>query len=208
MSLFGKNSIFKKMRIIEKRIDDLTKKYLMLEEQIYQKEFIRKSQLLRIRNNDEISNDFIIKDLEYLDLSPEKAFRLYNDNNLDFVLVDVSREEYNSPFSLPEAVKIPLEDLWADASQIKGYGKTIFVISEDGVRSINACKILAQMGFCNLNNISGGYQFWPQEHPNVQHINKNQSEDENAFEDNVNSDLAEETEKDMDFGEDDFLKEA
>ena len=41
------------------------------------------------------------------------------------------------------------------------HSQSIFVISEKGVRSILACKILNRFGFYNLSNISGGHKFWP-----------------------------------------------
>jgi rhodanese-related sulfurtransferase len=37
----------------------------------------------------------------------------------------------------------------------------VLVISENGTTSILACEFLNQMGFYNINNISGGYKFWP-----------------------------------------------
>ena len=35
------------------------------------------------------------------------------------------------------------------------------IISENGLRSIQACEMLVKKGFFNINNISGGYEFWP-----------------------------------------------
>jgi rhodanese-related sulfurtransferase len=35
------------------------------------------------------------------------------------------------------------------------------IISENGLRSIQACELLIKKGFFNINNISGGHEFWP-----------------------------------------------
>ena len=34
-------------------------------------------------------------------------------------------------------------------------------MSEDGTNSILACKMLCELGFLNVNNISGGHKYWP-----------------------------------------------
>lgn len=120
-----------------------------------------KIQLLRVKNNEELSDSYITSSLGYHELSPEKAYRLYNEQDKDFIVLDVSAENF-SPFKeIPESVKIPLEDLKKRITELKNKHQSIFVISEKGVRSILACHILNQYGFFNLNHISGGHKFWP-----------------------------------------------
>ncbi len=155
------NSIYKEINHLKKMVRNLEEKVLELQAQADQSRAAERAQLLRIKNGEELSNDFILNNHAYLDLSPEKAFRLYSDQDKDFVLLDVSRAVSQPLHELPEVRKIPLEDLQMRVHEIHGKGKSIFVISEDGVRSILACKVLSKLGFVNLNNVSGGYKFWP-----------------------------------------------
>ena len=118
-------------------------------------------QLLRIKNNESVSDQYIISGMGYLDLSPEKAYRSYKDNNQNFIILDVSNKDYNPYKEMYEVTKIPLEDLKQRSHEIMNKSQSIFVISEKGVRSILACKILNELGFYNLSHISGGHKYWP-----------------------------------------------
>lgn len=161
--MFWQNNdpINKEIRHLKKMIRNLEEHVLELQNQLEESRLKDRSHLIRIKNGDELSTDFILKSQDYLDLSPEKAFRVYNELDKDFILLDVSRAISSPVKELPEARKIPLEDLEMNIHQIPGKGKSIFVISEEGVRSILACKILSKLGYVNINNISGGYKFWP-----------------------------------------------
>jgi len=117
--------------------------------------------LLRVKNKEELSDQYIIQGMGYLDLSPDKAFRVYGEQNKDFIILDVSSESYTPFKPLEEARKIPLESLEERVHELTNRAQSIFVISENGTKSILACKLLNQHGFFNLNNISGGYKFWP-----------------------------------------------
>lgn len=118
--------------------------------------------LIRIKNNDHLSDDYILNEkLTYLDLSPEKAFQIYNDKDSNFILLDVSGEDFSPIAELPETKKIPLEKLHLETYKLPAKSKKILVISESGVRSIKACRILSELGYFNLCNISGGYSYWP-----------------------------------------------
>ncbi len=119
------------------------------------------SQILRLKNGDQLSDDYITKKLTYLDMSPERAFEFYNDKDKNFFLLDVSESRFQPIAELPEVYRIPLEDLEKSNHRLPGKNHSILVISEKGVRSILACKVLHEMGFHNLNNVSGGYKFWP-----------------------------------------------
>ena len=54
-----------------------------------------------------------------------------------------------------------MEELYVRFSEIPNKTVPILVISENGLRSIQACEILIKKGFFNINNVSGGYEFWP-----------------------------------------------
>jgi rhodanese-related sulfurtransferase len=161
MSFIVDDSINKEISQLRSLVKRLEERVYDLEAKLEDSKSLEKSHLLRVKNQDELSDDYILKGHKYLDLSPEKAFRLYNDFDNDFILLDVSKPIFQPFQELPEVRKITLEDLEMSSHLIGGKGKSIYVISEDGVRSILACKILNKLGFVNLNNISGGYKFWP-----------------------------------------------
>jgi rhodanese-related sulfurtransferase len=146
---------------LKRKVDKLENHIQFLESHITEAITIEKYHLMRIKNGDELSDDFIVKGLSYLDLSPEKAFNIYNQKDRDFILLDVSVSGFEAFAEIPEAKKIPLEDLERNTHKIPGRHKSILVISEDGVRSIQACKKLSSLGYYNLSNISGGYKYWP-----------------------------------------------
>lgn len=161
MSFIADDSINKEINQLRSLVKRLEERVYELESKIDSASSLDKSHLLRVKNQEELSDDFILNRQKYLDLSPEKAFRLYNETDKDFLLLDVSKPIFQPFQELPEVRKIPLEDLEMSAHLLRGKGKSIFVISEDGVRSIIACKVLNKLGYVNLNNISGGYKFWP-----------------------------------------------
>ncbi|MBT4792247.1 MAG: rhodanese-like domain-containing protein [Halobacteriovoraceae bacterium] len=155
------DSIFKDINALKTIVFEMQARIHELEKQVTENAKRDRFQLLRIKNNEELSDDFILKSQAYLDLSPEKAFRLYQKNDLDFIFLDVSTNTFSPTSEIPEITKIPLEELQLNQHKLPGKSKSIFIISENGIRSIRACKVLNKLGFYNLNNISGGYQFWP-----------------------------------------------
>ena len=117
--------------------------------------------LLRVKNRDELSDQYITQAMGYLDLSPDKAYQTYNEQDKDFIILDVSAKDYVPYQNIKEAKKIPLEELAENIHHFKNKTQHILVISEKGVRSIHACRLLNEHGFFYLSNISGGYKFWP-----------------------------------------------
>ena len=69
--------------------------------------------------------------------------------------------DYSPIEELPEAMHIPLEELNIRFTEISNKSTPVYIISENGVKSILACEILNECGYYNVNNISGGYKFWP-----------------------------------------------
>ncbi|MGZ3808970.1 MAG: rhodanese-like domain-containing protein, partial [Bacteriovorax sp.] len=80
--------------------------------------------------------------------------------NIDFFVLDVTQKSFQVN-RLKEAIHIPLEELHVRFVEIPSKTVPVLVISENGLRSITACELLVKKGFFNINNISGGYEFWP-----------------------------------------------
>lgn len=154
------NNIFFKLNEIMDRLDELEKRLNSLEKSTSDELEVQKCQLMRVKNGDSLSDDYILNGRSYSDLSPESAWDLYNEKDEDFILLDVSQKSFYPLEELPEAINIPLEELNLRAREIVNKATRIIVISEDGTRSILACEMLNRHGFYNVSNISGGYKFW------------------------------------------------
>lgn len=157
------HNIYARFNAVIKKLDHLQEQIMNLENDIAQSMDILKTQLIRIKNGEEVSSNAIINSLGYQDLSPEQAYKLYNSKNFDFILIDVSHKDFLPQKEFLEAKKIPLEEISIRHKEIISRSIPIFLISEDGTRSILACELLNRFGHYNLSNISGGYKYWPKE---------------------------------------------
>lgn len=153
-------NIFAQLQAFENHIGSLEGKILELEQRIEKLIEIERNHLIRVKNHEEVSDDFIQSGRHYQDLSPEKAWRLYNNKDYDFIMIDVSSIDFEAPCKIPEAMHIPWEFFKERSLEIQNKTTPIFVISEDGTNSILACEFLVSRGYYNCNNISGGYKYW------------------------------------------------
>ena len=119
-----------------------------------------RNQLIKIKNNEEISDNNILYGSPYNELTPQQAMKIYNNINASYMILDVSKNEFTPPMKLNGLIRIPLEQLGHRYAEISSKTIPILIISEKGVRSISACELLVKKGYFNVNNIAGGYQFW------------------------------------------------
>ena len=155
------NNLFKKIHQMSETIVDLQKQIIELNYKAEVYNDVQKCHLLRIKNGDSLTDDYIINTRLYNDMSPEVAYEYYNQKDTNYILLDVSSEDFSPKKNIPEATKIPYDELTLRYGEILNKSIPILVISEDGVKSILACNFLNEMGFYNINNISGGYKYWP-----------------------------------------------
>jgi rhodanese-related sulfurtransferase len=153
------DNLFQQLQIFEQEINRLESKVLELENRIEHLIQVERNHLIRVKNREELPDDFIQQGRKYQDLSSEKAWRLYQDKDLDFILIDVSAVNFDGGH-LPEAVKIPWEVFPERFLEIQSKTTPLFIISEDGTNSVLACEFLVKRGYFNCNNISGGHKFW------------------------------------------------
>lgn len=122
---------------------------------------IQRNHLVRIKNGEELSDAFLMAGMSYRDLDPKTAWKLFQDDNFDFVFLDVSQQDFVPDEKRPvETLHIPLEQLEQRRDELRNKTTPIFIISEDGLRSILACEFLSRHGHYNCNNVSGGWSFW------------------------------------------------
>ncbi len=157
----GGPNILQMLNLINSRLSNIEKQLTHMDEKIDLSVSIQRNHLIRIKNGEDISDEVLLTGRPYNDLTPEKAYELYKKMDIDFILLDVTREDYEVERVLPEAIKIPLESLPERYSELINHTTPILVMSEEGVRSIQACELLIKKGYFNVNNISGGYKFWP-----------------------------------------------
>lgn len=155
------NSIFSEINDILGRLTEFENRLDKIEDSFEEALHAIRCNMVRVKNGENLSDDFIANSRTYNDLSPERAFEYYNESDNDFILLDVSSKKYVPAVEIAESTKIPLDELAIRHTELKNKLVPYLVISEDGVNSIIACEILYKLGFKNINNISGGYKFWP-----------------------------------------------
>lgn len=153
--------IFKLLEMMNQRLSNIENNINRLDEKLDFSISLQRNHLIRVKNGQDIDDSMILYGRPYNDLSPQRAFEIYNDPDMDFLLIDVSYNEMSASEQLAGAIHIPLEELNSRCHEIINKTTPILVISERGLRSIQACEILVKKGFFNLNNISGGHEFWP-----------------------------------------------
>jgi rhodanese-related sulfurtransferase len=153
-------NVFSQLQTFEKEIGRLEGRILELETNINKLIEIERNHLIRMKNGEQLSDDFVQNGRAYLDLSPDKAFKMYRNPNFDFILIDVTSIDFEDTSRLPEAIHIPWEDFSERFIEIQTRTTPLFIISEDGTTSVLACEFLVKHGYYNCNNISGGYKFW------------------------------------------------
>lgn len=153
---------YQMVEFLNTRLANIERNIERLDEKINYSLTLQKNHLIRIKNGDYISDRMILESMPYNDLTPQKAFEIYNDTELDFIVVDVSKEGtvHNQ---LKGSIHIPLEELKMRHAEIPNRTTPVLIISEKGLRSIQACELLVQRGFYNVNNISGGHIYWPKD---------------------------------------------
>ena len=151
------------LEFLNTRLTNIERNIAKLDEKVDYAITLQKNHLIRVKNGENLSDSIILESLPYNDLSPQKAFEIYSDKDMDFFLLDVTKLGYDSGIKLDGRIHIPFEELNMRYAEIPNRTTPILVISEVGLRSIQACEMLVRKGFYNVNNISGGYRYWPEE---------------------------------------------
>lgn len=154
---------YQMLEFINNRLTNIERNITKIDEKLDFSIAMQRNHLIRVKNGEFIDDNMILMGLPYNDLTPAKAFEIYQNKDMDYIILDVSKQDYNRPSKLEGAVYIPFSELDRRYAEIQNKTTPILVISEDGLTSIQACELLVKKGFFNINNISGGYHFWPTE---------------------------------------------
>lgn len=156
------NNIFHLVNVLTSRVARVEHALDQLREKFDRDLQIQRNHMVRIKNGEELSDAFIMSGKAYRDLEPKTAWKLFQEEDFDFIFLDVSHKEFAPHGERPvEVLHIPLEELETRLTELKNKTTPIFIISEEGLRSILACDFLSNQGFYNCNNVSGGWTYWP-----------------------------------------------
>ena len=154
-------ALIQKLEYISNRLSNIEKNISRLDEKLDFSIQLQRNHLIRVKNGEFIDDNMILMGRPYNDLSPTKAYEIYQNENIDYLILDVSKADFSEKNYLNGSIKIPFEQLRARSSEIQNKTTPILIISEKGLKSIQAAEWLVQKGFFNVNNISGGHKFWP-----------------------------------------------
>ena len=152
---------FQMLEFINNRLRNIEASITRIDEKLDYTIALHRNYFIRIKHGEDLDDNMILMGRPYNDLSPQKAYEIYCNPDMDFVILDVSRKNFKPQSQLRGSVSIPLEELGRRYVELANRTVPILVISEQGLRSIQACELLVKKGYFNLNNISGGYRYWP-----------------------------------------------
>ena len=153
--------IFQTLEYINNRLANIEHNIARIDEKLEFSLCLQRNHLIRVKNGELIDDSMILYAKPYNDLSPQQAYEVFKNQNMNFIILDVTESTYNNTNKIREAIHIPLDQIPTRYVEIQNKTTPILVISEKGVRSILACESLIKKGYFNVNNISGGYEFWP-----------------------------------------------
>lgn len=91
-------------------------------------------------------------------VKPQELNARLHDADLDEVLIDVRDPREFQSASIPGSKNVPLNEVAEAAEKLSRYG-TVYVTCGSGVRSAQACTMLADMGV-NVVDVEGGLAAW------------------------------------------------
>ncbi|MBK26447.1 MAG: hypothetical protein CME70_20780 [Halobacteriovorax sp.] len=153
-------NILQTLEFINNRLSNIENNIARMEDKLDFSIQLQRNHLIRIKNGEEIDDNMVLMGRPYNDLNPSKAYSIYNNPDHDFILVDVSAVDYQGK-KIEGSIHIPLEELGRRYAEIQSRTLPVLIVSEQGLRSIQASEMLVKKGFFNINNVSGGLKFWP-----------------------------------------------
>lgn len=151
---------FQMLELINQRLSKIEANISRIDEKMDYSLALQRNHLIRIKNGQDIDDQMILMGKPYNDLTPQRAYEIYKNPDADFILLDVSAKSFNPNQKIVGTIRIPLEELEGRYSELMSKTTPILVLSEKGLRSIQASELLVKKGYFNVNNISGGYAFW------------------------------------------------
>ena len=79
------------LEFINNRLTNIERNIQKLDEKVEYSLALQKNHLIRVKNGENLSDSVILESLPYNDLSPQRAYEIYSNRDLDFLLLDVTR---------------------------------------------------------------------------------------------------------------------
>jgi len=158
---------FQMLEYINNRLSNIEKNIARIDEKLEFSIQLQRNHLIRIKNGEDIDDSIILMGRPYNDLSPNQAYNITTKSDSDYLILDVSAKDFIPPSHIEGSIFIPLEELSLRCGEIVNKTTPVLLISENGLKSIQAAELLVKKGFFNINNISGGHAFWPGHQVNV-----------------------------------------
>ncbi|MBP6985029.1 MAG: hypothetical protein KBB83_00375 [Alphaproteobacteria bacterium] len=86
-------------------------------------------------------------------------YKAIRDNNTPHILLDVRQPWEVKKACIQNSINIPLTDLIHSTDELDK-NKKIIVYCHHGIRSLNACFFLRELGFQDVLSLSGGIEEW------------------------------------------------
>jgi len=153
--------IGKKIKKLTNKIKQLEQKILKLEQELVKDSAIINTNIIRLKNNYEVNDQAILEKSSYIDITAFKAHEIFQEDDSQFMILDICDSNFERPCQLPGVVNIPFDELSEKLKDIPSKTMPIYILSERGINSIHACEILSKKGFYNTYNVSGGYEKLP-----------------------------------------------
>ncbi|MEG1410932.1 MAG: rhodanese-like domain-containing protein [Romboutsia sp.] len=98
----------------------------------------------------------LFRSRKYMDMNGNDLNQMIREN-MNLIILDVrSKEEYKASH-IPNAINIPVDDIYNKLSSINPYKSNIIVVyCQSGQRSARACDILSKNRFEKIYNLKGG----------------------------------------------------
>lgn len=97
----------------------------------------------------------------FQDIAANELGQTFAEETNQYVIVDVRTEEEYNEGHIPGSINIPVDELENRIHELKPVkGKPLLLVCRSGSRSMFAGMILADKGFANLYNLSGGMMAW------------------------------------------------
>lgn len=153
--------VFQMLEYINNRLANIEKNISRIDEKLDFSIQLQRNHLIRVKNGEDIDDSLILMGRPYNDMTPQQAFTIYSNPDIDYIILDVSEKTFMPPGEIQGSIRIPFDELDRRYAELQSRTIPILILSENGLTSIRAAELLVKKGFFNINNISGGHQFWP-----------------------------------------------
>ena len=121
--------MFQMLEFMNNRLSNSEQNINRIDEKLEFSLSLQRNHLIRVKNGEYIDDSNILMGRPYNDLSPQKALSIYNNPDLDYIILDVTKSDYVAPLKLDGVIKVSLEDLNTRYAEIQSKTTPILIFS-------------------------------------------------------------------------------